>query len=347
MKKIVVFVVVAAMVAIALVAFAQSPQPKQDVYTVQKGDTLWALEGAFSGNPMLWYRLVEMNLFLKSPGRTWVDEKGRTIVLVRPGERLNGLGELGIVPQPLPLDQLKAVAPPMPTNDQRQWWWLLLVMAALLLLWAIARMMRNPATAGPAMVPGGVTDGTVAAMFQENARRVYGDRVQVKNVVKGRGYGAIRISDTNRLWYTRLLTGNTVYRALVRRHEGSWTEEYMLQACGNDLRMSGARYIPGFGFRFVPEAMVAETPQPSAPQAAPTITATEGTTMAPATETPLAPSTAAPTAPTVTEPAPVEEDGKEFTFKPAAKTRPNFVEFKGFESFEVIVKDGKTTVRFS
>ena len=122
----------------------------------------------------------------------------------------------------------------------------------------------------------------------------------------------------------------------------------MLQGCGNDLRMSGARYIPGFGFRFVPEELVADAP----PQTAAQPTPPAGEEAAEITEVRLIDAItgarSAPDSPPATAATAAADEGeKEFVFKPAAKTRPNLVEFKGFESFEVGVKDGKTTVRFS
>lgn len=377
MKK---FLVLAAVViAFAVSAFALSPEdlPK-DSYTVQEGDTLWALEGDFSGNPMLWRRLVEMNQFLKDPRRTRVDEKGRTIVLVRPGEKLQGLGEFGIEPEPPSLDQMgigvatSHVVPPMPMHSQPPslWWlpsWFLWVLTTVLItaLGVIYILMRrDPVTAGPAMVTGGAVDWTAADVFRGNAyARATGmlKGVEVRDVVRGRGYGAIRVGDRLGKWHLRLMTGHAVYRAMVRRDDGQWTQEYMLQVCGNDLRMSGMRYVPGFGFRFVPEAVVehASTPAPTAtaePNAENTVLVDVTTGARSAPDSPQAtatrPAATAEPAQTVTATSVATtaegEKEKEFTFKPEAKGgRPNFVEFKGFESFEVAVKDGKTTVRFS
>jgi hypothetical protein len=188
---------------------------------------------------------------------------------------------------------------------------------------AYRRMRRDPVTAGPPVVPGGVTNMTAANQFRANISQTTGMPIEIRDLVRGRIYGAVRVRYHDGSSRRMLLAGQIGYRAMVRRGGGPWTEEFMLQGCGNDLRLSGARYIPGFGFRFVPEAVVEETPQPR-------------------------PATATATATAQPEPAtPAEEGEKHFTFRPAVGGRPNLVDFKGFGSFEVEVKDGRTMVRFS
>jgi hypothetical protein len=84
--------VVMVLVALAGIAIAQTPAERAerpDVYVVQEGDCLYTLEGNYTGRPWQWARLTSLNPFLKNPGRTWVDGKGRTIVLIKPGEKLN------------------------------------------------------------------------------------------------------------------------------------------------------------------------------------------------------------------------------------------------------------------
>lgn len=345
-KRVVLFVVAVVMFAAFAfcIAIAQTPPERLDVYVVQKGDVLYTLEGNYSGRPWQWARLVELNPFLENPGRVWEDEKGRTIVLIRPGEELRGLGKLGIVPRPFPLERLRVEMPPSrkpataptPAPANRNYSWLLLLLIPVVfLLWYLLvyrRMRRDPVAAGPAVVPGGVTDRTAAGQFRENLSRTTGtpiDRIEIRDLVRGRIYGAVNIRYRDGSSRRMLLAGEVGYRVMVRRNGGSWTEEFMLQGCGNDLRLFGARYIPGFDFRFVPEAVVEETPRPAGPSA-------------PASTATLAP------APTQLQPATPDEEGeKHFTFRPADKGRPNFVDFKGFGSFEVEVKSGRTMVRFS
>lgn len=309
---------------------AQMPN-SDDVYVVQEGDVLYTLEGEYSGRPWQWSRLVEMNSFLKDPGRTWIDQKGRTIVLIRPGEELRGLGELGIIPQPLPLEQLKNAVPASAAEasavepNSRSWLWWLLALAALALAILVALAKRNPVTAGPAVISGGVSDETAAQAFHDNCARQGGEHIEIRDLVRGRLYGAVSVRYGDNRSRLMVLWGNIGYRALVRRNNGVWNEEYMLQACGNDLRSSGVRYIPGLGFRFVPEAVV-ERP------AAQPATASQ----APAAED------------SPNNPVADESEDKHFTFKPATGVNPNnLVQFKGFSSFEVkVAEDGTTIVRF-
>lgn len=350
MKRSMTACLVVVVVAVVLgLSVAQTPTgtPSDDVYIVQKGDVLYTLEGNYSGKPNQWRRLVELNPILKNPGRIWVDGKGRTIALIRPGEKLRGLGELGIVPQPYPIDRLKVEAPapiaqpPVPKTDHAWMWWLLLLIPLFAAIWMVlSRMRRDPVAAGPAVVAGGVTDQTAANQFRENISRTTGgstDRIEIRDLVRGRIYGAVSVRYRDGSSRRMLLAGQTGYRAMVRRNGGPWTEEYMLQGCGNDLRFSGARYVPGMGFRFVPEAAVEEAPRP---------TPVDQPDPAPA---PVPIPDPAPVPDPVPAPVPTSaaEGEKFFTFKPSGKGKPNFVEFEGFTSFEVDVKDGRTQVRFS
>jgi len=330
-----------AVMLVCVIGSVSAEMPNSDdVYVVQEGDVLYTLEGEYSGRPWQWSRLVEMNPFLKDSGRTWIDGKGRTIVLIRPGEELRGLGELGIIPQPLPLEQLKTAVPasvakslPNESNSCPWLWWLLVLAAATAFVIFIISVKRNPATAGPAVISGGVSDETVTRVFRDNCARQGGEHIEIRDVVRGRLYGAVRIRYGDNRSRLMVLWGNMGYRALVRRNNGTWNEEYMLQACGNDLRLSGARYIPGLGFRFVPETVV-EGPVETSQTTSQTATAAS---QAPAAED------------SPSNPDADESENKHFTFKPATRVNPNnLVQFKGFSSFEVkVAEDGTTIVRFN
>ena len=94
------------LVVFSAVAFAQS----EPVYTVQKGDTLWTLSGDYLGNPLKWGELLGLNPFLKEPGRQWLLPDHRLVVLIKPGEQLAGLEQIGVTAEALPLSELKAEA---------------------------------------------------------------------------------------------------------------------------------------------------------------------------------------------------------------------------------------------
>lgn len=157
MKRFFVFAVALLFVGIlssaVMTANAQAPiaQEKEDYYIVQKGDTLWVLEGEFSGKPAQWNRLLELNPFLRGSGRVWVDNQGRTIVLIRPGEELKGLKELGIIPNLYPIDQLKVMPQAAQTIDTGVPWWVWLLLTWIdgaIFLFAVIALTRLSVTIG-------------------------------------------------------------------------------------------------------------------------------------------------------------------------------------------------------
>jgi len=304
---------------IASVSIAQN-SPNQDTYIVQKGDVLFTLEGNYSGNPQQWGRLVTLNPFLQDPGRTWIDKKGRTIVLIKPGEELHGLGELGIIPQPLSLDLLIPSVPPTKQRSYFSLWMSAIIATILILLCIIQKLLRNPFWAGPAMVPGGVTNETVSSQFRTNLiwpTTTMTDHIEVKNVVKGLLFGLVKIKYGDNSFRRIFLRGEVGFRAMVRRNDEPWSEEHMLQGCGNDLRSSGARYIPGFAFRFVPLEVIAENPQPLH---------TNAKTEVPQQEV-------------------KNNEDNYFNFK-LEDGRPNLVKYKGIQSFEFKEEGGQSEIRF-
>lgn len=267
------------MAAIAVIVAGQDGR-----YTVQPGDNLWWLSGVKLGDPTQWRQVVESNPFLNEAGRQF-ERDGKFIVLIRPGEQLEGLEELGILPSPLPITELNPTTTttlPVAASGDRSssLWWLLLLVPVLLgfLYSAWRRSLRNPATSGPAMVRGGVTDDDASSTIRNQAIRMHhavtgvtvlGQSFRIISLTHGHLFGAMRVRYADGRERTKLMTGDTGYRALVEFPGGRREELYMLQACGNDLRFSGvSRYVPGMGFRFVPaEEVLAEPPTPrSVPQ---------------------------------------------------------------------------------
>jgi hypothetical protein len=343
MRKLFAVTVVAVLMLVAVIATAQNILPQNSsvsntTYTVQKGDKLYILEGAYSSRPWEWKRLVKLNPFLNEKGRIWVDEKtGKIIVLIRPGEVLFGLGKSNILLEPLPLSRLKIatpvpVSPVSPAKSGGLLNWLLLLVAIVLLCAFIAytRMKKNPITAGPSMCQNGVTDQTVAQQFRIN--RVWPEIVppshyiEIKSIEKGLLFGLVRVKYGDNSSRYMILSGEIGYRALVRQGDDDpWNEEFMLQGCGNDLR-AGTRYILGIGFRFIPTAPVVEkTPQPAATASSPSLTATN-----------------------VVIPSSRETDDGEkyFIFRPANGSLQNLVQFKGFKTFEFEEVRGQVSIRF-
>lgn len=143
-----IFMVVILFTAFAPISLAQgnSGRVDDDVYTVETGDTLYTLAGTFRNDPETWREVVEANPFLREKGRVF-DRAGRTIVLIRPGERLIGLGRLGIIAEPVSIDRLVIPESVIPTptpvvvdNSWPLWAWVLIILLALVLI-ALAVMI--------------------------------------------------------------------------------------------------------------------------------------------------------------------------------------------------------------
>lgn len=131
---------------------------------------------------MLWRELVAANPFLKEPGRVY--EKGdKTIVVIRPGEAIEGLTNLGLEAEVLPIDQLMlketeapaTTAQIVPTITGVNWPVIiavLIVLGLILVLYFLMneeerrrsdsqktreqKLRHDPVTSGPPIVAGGV-----------------------------------------------------------------------------------------------------------------------------------------------------------------------------------------------
>jgi hypothetical protein len=277
MKKVYVILVLVVMgvfsFSAAFVAFAQSSPEKAEtgIYVVKEGDTLWWLEGIHRGDPVQWRRIVEENPFLKEPGRIY-EKGGKTIALIRPGEQLKGLVELGIIPKEIPISDLKVPAP-VPVSKPSAWYlWLLIgfaIAAAMYGLYRLLRLFSDPATAGQPIVRGGIPADRprdIEGRFQQIAetRIASGEPIpqRVGPIEAGflSGWGRVQYRDhTER----KRLKREPAYRARFRFTNGVEEDLFFLQRCANDVRF-GARYR---GFRFEPAGQVAAEPQPAGAQA--------------------------------------------------------------------------------
>jgi hypothetical protein len=126
----------------APVSLAQgnSGRVDDDVYTVQTGDTLYQLSGVYRNNPELWKEVLAVNPFLQEKGRLF-ERNDRIIVLIRPGEKLVGLGRLGITAKPVSIDRLQPAPVPVPTPtpvvDESWPLWAKIMIALLTLIVAL------------------------------------------------------------------------------------------------------------------------------------------------------------------------------------------------------------------
>lgn len=189
------------------VAMAQTQSGGQ-AYVVQQGDTLYVLKGIYSANQAEWKAFTILNPFLSEPGRAFVDREGRFIVLIRPGEKLEGIDRLGIEVEPVSVEQLKLVSAPAPkeaevklpavaNNRSFDWgWWFIVLTSAVLIgyfLYGVFQVMRekyirsrrerellqDPITSGPALVPGGIPATDTARLenfFEQQAVARYAER---------------------------------------------------------------------------------------------------------------------------------------------------------------------------
>ncbi len=334
-------------VVVTSVAFGA--QDMQQKYTVQKGDNLWNLSGDRLRDPLMWQQVVKDNPFLAQPGRKF-EQDGKTVVVIRPGEKLVGLEKFGITPAlPAPIDALPVVdlKGSETGNSSLPWsiWAILAIIAALTAWWLLERMLnKSAATAGTPVVPGGVTEQTARTQFQEMAalrhQRATGTSLPtqqfiVVDQVAGRISGVMNVRYADGREVPRRLKGERAFRANVRFPNGTVETLYMLQACGNDLRYGGiSRYLPGPEFRFEPDAQQATASVVPAPAA----------TAAPAPALAIVPAAAQ-------EPAAATQQDEatfRFEFKPANDTEPGLVRVKGAKpNFNVsMAKDGTVTLRY-
>ena len=334
-------------------------------YVVEKGDNLWILAGEKLKNPVLWEKIYQKNPFLREPGRRF--KRGNIVyVLIKPGEKLDGLEELGIIASFDNLDNLKLTNPgeTVIIHDSATWpYWLVLVALVIAILaYLIGRMLnQNPATAREPMVDGGVSREMADRHFQEMAgsqfqretgRQCPANMFTILEQTVGRIWGILNVRYGDGKEVPRRLNGERAFRARVRFPDQHEETLYMLQACGNDLRYGGiSRYLPGPEFRFEADQPQVETPAP-APAPAPTPQPEPAQTAPAPTPTPAPEPTPAPTpqpeSAQATAPTPQGEGVVIFEFKRSSNGQPAMVRLRGIEAEEFTFSVGPdgTTLRF-
>ena len=279
-------------------------------YKVQAGDTLWDLSSAYHGDPLKWAEVLGANPFLKEKGRVVNHPDGRVIVLIRPGEELAGLNQIGVKAEMIPFNNLWPAFVPVPQPASAESvvidmtgkaggvpFYQVLVLGMPLwavVLWVVALapaiiytmrkdgllFTRNPATAGPPIIPGGIATSqsqTIEERFERIAERHYGDRnpsadlsvdrpERISTIESGflSGDGDVRYGDQREI--RRRLNHEPAYRARFRFADGTEEDLYFLQLCANDVRFYGTRYR---GFRWETERVVVpvSAPVPAEPVA--------------------------------------------------------------------------------
>ncbi len=253
-------------------------------YVVKSGDNLWELAELRFSDPEEWRWLVSQNAFLQEPGRQFTRSDGTFVVLIRPGETIRGLEEVGITPSsvstvnPQRAGETVVVAKSFKEKLSDwlgdKWGWLLLLFGVGLLFWFLRELGKDPVRSGPPQVTGGVNDQTVRDQFERRGSS-RGFTLIPGSIVRGRGHGRMMVSYHGGTERPRNLNGETVYRARARFEDGREEDIYMLQGCGNDVRYGGAAYRLLDNFRFVEDETVAEpSPEPVMEEAAAPQTAT-------------------------------------------------------------------------
>ena len=254
------------LVVFSAVAFAQS----EPVYTVQKGDTLWTLSGDYLGNPLKWGELLGLNPFLKEPGRQWLLPDHRLVVLIKPGEQLAGLEQIGVTAEALPLSELKAEAGISEPFVYSGWFWAA-ILAGAYALYRTRWRFENPITSGLPIIEGGIppeSPRNVEERFQRIAERRYGEvnpganlsverPVRIGEIESGylSGDGVVQYRDRRE---RRRMRHDPAYRANFRFPDRREEVLYFLQGCANDVTFYGTRYK---GFEWQSGETVAPAPQ--------------------------------------------------------------------------------------
>ncbi len=264
------------------------------IYTFVTGDTLWDLTGP-QWRELLMY---EYNSWLSS--RITERSPDDVFALVKSGEKILvprgfGIEEALKIEPPAPFTTTSKVRPALPAYKSEGpdgsgaasaassflWWAWMIPFLLVLSMGAIfatgiffGLLRRNPATAGPAIVEGGIlpdeTDA-IESRFNQMAERRYGQidptanlnvthPIRVGPIEEGTlsGWGWILFRDFLRRFMH--MNREPAYRARFRFPNGTEEELFFLQRCGNDA--IDTRYL---GFRFDPRVGATPIPPPAPP----------------------------------------------------------------------------------
>ncbi len=201
----------AALVAVGNAPVVAQTQPADTGYTVERGDTLYALRGIYRADQPEMRALVILNSFLAERGRTFTDAKGRFIVILKPGEVLDGIERLGVTVDPVTIDEFRlaparvtqagtdadARTEPAAFDWMRTALYVLVALAAIAAIMALAtwsrrrrdqatrreeherELQQDPITSGTPYVPGGIPatePQRLEDFFEQQAVARYADR---------------------------------------------------------------------------------------------------------------------------------------------------------------------------
>lgn len=195
-----------------------------------------------------------------------------TTVIVKPGDTQEGIltpivekKHFGvIVNEPVEFYQLPEVDSSKGKDSFTIPWyvWIILVLLSLLVLWGggilfIAdRRKADPVYAGPAQVPGGVSDSGAYSRMREVAQnRFPGARLDIRNIRRGRLSGLAMVHYASGSPRKLNLIGTPAYAGEVMINDRTETI-YFLQGCGNDARQGN--YMSGNNLVFEPDVVINE-----------------------------------------------------------------------------------------
>lgn len=293
MRKVLFVLAMAMFLSLGASVAQEAPEP----YVVQPGDTLWELSGEYLDDPLKWGELIGKNPFLKEPGRQFQKEDGTIVVVIKPGEQLNGLQEMGITAIPLPelLDKLRLAPAEVETAESQTlsrnslFWGIVAALVTALLIYAMTRYswrFKNPITSGQPIVEGGIPpsdSGSIESRFEQMAQRRFGELYPTadSNISRPRRVSDIEhgsLSGNGQVHYrdsveTRHLVDEPGYRAEFEfvNPDGSTRREtlYFLQRCANDVTFQG-KWLTGYTFTLASESERVVVPAPAAEEPEPT-----------------------------------------------------------------------------
>jgi hypothetical protein len=306
---------------------------------VLEDDTLWG----YANDE--WEGLYQLNPKLKASWRKFITHDGKDGVNLQIGETICGVtrDESGIiVPENVSVPELVVTGPtPAEVFIKENWGWgplLVLLAGIFFLLWVNSERRKDPINSGPRIMPNGVNSEVEARMrFNSMAQQQsHGQHFDIQTVEAGTINGTMLVRYRGGMERPRDVSNLPAYRATVRFDNNRTEELYMLQACGNDLRMGNIRrYVPGANFVFTPDSERRAEPAPAA-------AAAERPAVEPVAPLPVA----ANEMDAVPEAAVAEGNKPVFACYSKDGTTPSSMEFDHTLVGVVIEKGGRTTISF-
>jgi hypothetical protein len=282
-RKIALFIAAALLFVVPI--SAQEAAAQTPSYNVQKGDNLWILSEYWLQNPERWEELLSLNPWIQTEGRMSTDGGGRKIVLLYPGEEVQGIGGLE-PPVARTVEIQQGIAPLGKIDDMVDvqaidvtFVALLLLVLVIIFFYYVFRFLRwlldcwreqknmDPVTAGPPIVEGGILSSNRSAVEERfrqmgesglwNGGLAATNPLRIGPIEYGTINGKGRVHYADGSSRDLNLVEQAGFRAQFRFSDGAERNLIFLQGCGNDVTYFGQRYE---GFTFTPEEEVLPAP---------------------------------------------------------------------------------------